>query len=146
MYFPPRPGTPKLRSFAPSSPHFVSRSLRPPHQTHPPTTAFPCLRDPLAASPEMYLPKSASVEGEKKRKRDSSFFGYPSENRAGQYDTISCLLPSLNCVSKGGLRAPSSCVSSALPAYLSSLESYSPKTSAQMVGSALCSLHSLSSS
>ena len=82
----------------------------------------------------------------RKKKREIHIFWYPSENRAGQANTISCLLPSLNCASKGGLRAPSSCVSSALPAYLSSLESYSPKTSAQMVGSALCSLHSLSSS
>ena len=53
------------------------------------TTAFPCLRDALAASPEMYLPKSASVEEAKKKKK---IFWYPSENRAGQANTIRFLV------------------------------------------------------
>ena len=66
---------PRVCIFLPARAPLNYVRLPPPPPTSSPapyarhTTAFPCLRDALAASPEMYLPKSASVEAKKKKTR-----------------------------------------------------------------------------
>lgn len=87
---------PRVCIFLPARAPLNYVRLPPPPPTSSPapyarhTTAFPCLRDALAASPEMYLPKSASVEGGEKKKRDSYFLVI--HQRTGQANTIRFLV------------------------------------------------------